>query len=75
MKNEYHSDVVMEPMGSKIARWVEDDQIDESLSSQRSLLVKDRFDNPVFLFENEFALRWFTDKNPSIQLKDPMEID
>ncbi|VEF48607.1 peptide chain release factor 3 [Bacillus freudenreichii] len=75
MKNEYNSDVIMEPMGSKIARWIENNQIDESLSSQRSLLVKDRFDNPVFLFENEFALRWFTDKNPSIQLRDPMEID
>ncbi|GIN94496.1 peptide chain release factor 3 [Siminovitchia terrae] len=75
MKNEYNSDVIMEPMGSKIARWVEHDQIDESLSSQRSLLVKDRFDQPVFLFENDFALRWFMDKNPSIQLRDPMEID
>ncbi|RST75305.1 peptide chain release factor 3 [Siminovitchia acidinfaciens] len=75
MKNEYNSDVIIEPMGSKIARWIENDRIDESLSSQRSLLVKDRFDNPVFLFENEFALRWFTDKNPSIQLRDPMEID
>ncbi len=75
MKNEYNSDVIMEPMGSKIARWVEDDQIDEALSSQRSLLVKDRFDQPVFLFENDFALRWFMDKNPSIQLRDPMEID
>ncbi|WP_144461006.1 peptide chain release factor 3 [Siminovitchia fortis] len=75
MKNEYNSDVIMEPMGSKIARWIENDQIDESLSSQRSLLVKDRFDNPVFLFENDFALRWFMDKNPAIQLRDPMEID
>lgn len=75
MKNEYNSDVIMEPMGSKIARWVEDNQIDEALSSQRSLLVKDRFDQPVFLFENDFALRWFMDKNPSIKLRDPMEID
>ncbi|RWR12446.1 peptide chain release factor 3 [Siminovitchia fortis] len=75
MKNEYNSDVIMEPMGSKIARWIENDQIDESVSSQRSLLVKDRFDNPVFLFENDFALRWFMDKNPAIQLRDPMEID
>ncbi|MFD1705703.1 peptide chain release factor 3 [Siminovitchia sediminis] len=74
MKNEYNSDVIMESMGSKIARWLDSEEVDEGLSSQRSLLVKDRFDNPVFLFENEFALRWFTDKNPSVPLKDPMEI-
>lgn len=44
------------------------------MSSQRSLLVKDRFDNPVFLFENDFALRWFMDKNPAIQLRDQWKL-
>ncbi|WP_062104432.1 peptide chain release factor 3 [Bacillus niameyensis] len=73
MKNEYNSDVIMEPMGSKIARWIENEKFDESLSSQRSLLAKDRFDRPLFLFENEFALRWFQDKNPDIILSNPME--
>ncbi|HEY4552279.1 MAG TPA: peptide chain release factor 3, partial [Bacillaceae bacterium] len=75
MKNEYNSDVLMESIGSKIARWIENDKIDESLSSQRSLLVKDRFDKPLFLFENEFALRWFQEKNPDIILSNPMEVD
>jgi len=32
------------------------------------MLVKDRFDNLVFLFENEFAMRWFADKNENIKL-------
>jgi peptide chain release factor 3 len=73
MKNEYNSDVIMEPIGSKIPRWIDESQVNESLSSSRSLLVKDRFDKPLFLFENDFALRWFQDKHPEIKLSNPME--
>lgn len=73
MKNEYNSEVLMERVGSKIARWIENDAVDENLSSSRSLLVKDRYDHYVFLFENEFALRWFQDKNPKIRLYNPMD--
>ena len=63
MKNEYNVEVRMEPIGSKIARWIENEEdVKESMSSGRSMLVKDRFDNLVFLFENEFAMRWFADK-------------
>ena len=65
----------MESIGSNIARWIENDKIDESLSSSRSMLVKDRHDKPLFLFENEFAMRWFQDKNPNIKLSDPMEVE
>ncbi|PLT28989.1 peptide chain release factor 3 [Peribacillus deserti] len=74
MKNEYNVDVLMERVGTKVVRWVEDDKVDENLSNSRSLLVKDRFDKYVFLFENEFALRWFTDKNPDIILYNPMDM-
>lgn len=73
LKNEYNVDILMEPMGQKIARWVDADKVDEKLSSQRSLLVKDRYDRFVFLFENDFALRWFTEKNPTVDLYQPME--
>ena len=59
----------MEPVGQKIARWIENEEdVKESMSSSRSILVKDRFDNFVFLFENEFAMRWFNDKNENIKL-------
>ncbi len=73
MKNEYNVDVLMERQGSKITRWVENDEVDEQLSSSRSLLVTDRFDHKVFLFENDFALRWFQDKNPNVKLYNPMD--
>jgi peptide chain release factor 3 len=67
--NEYNSEVDMTPMGSKIARWIEEDDLDVNMSSSRNLLCKDRFDNPVFLFENQFAMRWFEDKYPEVKLK------
>ena len=55
MKNEYNVDV-MEPVGRKIARWIEnEDDIQDKMNTSRSILVKDRYDNFVFLFENEFA--------------------
>ncbi|WP_336862747.1 peptide chain release factor 3 [Peribacillus frigoritolerans] len=74
MRNEYNVEVVMERMGSKITRWAEDEKLDENLHSSRSILVKDRFDKYAFLFENEFALRWFQDKNPDVELYNPMDL-
>ena len=38
------------------------------MSSSRNLLVKDRAGMPLFLFENEFAERWFMDKYPDVKL-------
>ncbi|MFD2443280.1 peptide chain release factor 3 [Bacillus sp. CGMCC 1.16607] len=73
MKNEYNTEVLMERLGSKITRWVEGDSVDENLSSSRSILVKDRFDKFAFLFENEFALRWFSEKNTNVNLYNPMD--
>ncbi|AMB99638.1 peptide chain release factor 3 [Aerococcus urinaehominis] len=67
--NEYNSEVVMEPMGSKIARWIKPEDIDPSMSSSRNLLCKDRYDRPVFLFENQFAENWFQNKYPDVELE------
>ncbi|KAA1042610.1 peptide chain release factor 3 [Macrococcus equipercicus] len=69
MNNEYNVDVIMEPVGKKIARWIENEEdIRDVMNSSRSILVDDRFGNKVFLFENEFATRWFEDKFPDIKL-------
>ncbi|ETT85651.1 peptide chain release factor 3 [Viridibacillus sp. FSL R5-0477] len=69
MKAEYNVDVRMEPMGSKIARWIQNEaDVKESMTGPRSMLVHDRYENLVFLFENEFAMRWFQDKNENIDL-------
>ena len=68
MNKEYNSEVIMKPLGNKIARWIHPDQLDENMSSNRSLLAKDRYDQPVILFESDFALRWFSDKYPEVEL-------
>jgi peptide chain release factor 3 len=69
MLGEYNSEVRMESIGSKIARWVENEEdIKDSMSSSRSTLVRDRAGKLVFLFENDFALRWFQDKHENIRL-------
>ncbi len=68
MQNEYNSEVEMESLGNKIARWIDPDQLDESMASSRNLLVKDRQDKPLFLFENQFAENWFKQKYPDVTL-------
>ena len=72
MLNEYNAEVIMSPMGHKIARWIEPEDLDEKMSSSRNILARDRFDQPLFLFENQFAERWFADKYPNVKLKSLM---
>lgn len=69
MSGEYNTEIIMEPMGTKIARWIDPKQLDEKMSSSRNILARDRFDQPLFLFENQFAMRWFADKYPEVELK------
>ncbi|MFD1419289.1 peptide chain release factor 3 [Companilactobacillus keshanensis] len=68
MKNEYNCDVVMKPIGSRTARWIDPEQLDPSMSSTRNMLVKDLDDQPLFLFENRFAENWFANKYPDVKL-------
>ncbi|WP_019413321.1 peptide chain release factor 3 [Paenisporosarcina sp. TG20] len=69
MKNEYNVEVRMESIGNKIARWIQNESnVLETMSNPRSMLVRDRYDRYVFLFENDFAMRWFQDKNVDIEL-------
>ena len=70
MEGEYNAEVVMSPMGKKTVRWIKPEDLDERMSSSRNILAKDRFDQPVFLFENDFALRWFANKYPDVELEE-----
>ncbi|WP_220741361.1 peptide chain release factor 3 [Leuconostoc miyukkimchii] len=72
MENEYNVEIQFEQIGSKVARWISPDQLDEKMASSRNLLVKDRYDQPVFLFENRFAMNWFHDKYPDVVLEEKM---
>ena len=69
LQNEYNTEVIMERIGQKTTRWIENEEsINENMSSSRSILVKDLYDNYVFLFENDFAMNWFNDKYPEVKL-------
>ncbi|XIF19632.1 MAG: peptide chain release factor 3 [Acetilactobacillus jinshanensis] len=68
MENEYHSDINLQRMGHKTARWVDPKQINDRMSSSRNLLVKDQKGHPLFLFDNDFAMRWFQNKYPDVKL-------
>lgn len=65
MKNEYGVDVLLQRMPYQFARWLVDENIDPSKFRINSTLVKDKNDNYVALFENEYALRTSMDKNPT----------
>lgn len=75
MKNEYNVDIVLESIGERMPRWLKEEQVDQKLFDERSMLVKDREDNYLALFKNEFSLRWFKDKNPDIELIDLFEVN
>lgn len=48
------------------------DNPEEKVDSVRNMLVYDQLKRPVLLFQNDFALRWFQDKNPDIPLRESM---
>ncbi|WP_407270708.1 peptide chain release factor 3 [Radiobacillus sp. PE A8.2] len=75
MKNEYNVEVMLESVGERIPRWLQTDKIDSSIFDERSMLVKDREDQFVVLFKNDFALRWFQDKHPKVELIDLFEVN
>ena len=72
MKNEYNSDVELNSIGHRVARWIDPEQLDPAMSNSRNLLVKDRYDQPLFLFENQFAERFFQDKYPDVKLTEEL---
>ena len=72
MKNEYNSDVEMTNIGHRVARWIDPEQLDLGMANSRNLLVKDRYGQPLFLFENQFAERFFKDKYPDVKLTEKL---
>lgn len=67
MKGEYGVDIQLHRMTFQFARWLVGDSVDPSKFRINSTLVKDKNDNYVALFENEYALRTAMEKNPNVQ--------
>ncbi|MBC8079883.1 MAG: peptide chain release factor 3 [Gorillibacterium sp.] len=67
MKGEYGVDVQLQRANYQFARWLVGEEVDPSKFRINSTLVKDKNDNLVALFENEYALRTAMDKMPGIK--------
>src|SRR5699024_6145599 len=73
MKNENNVEVVLETIGERITRCIHNEKEEESQYGERKLLVREREDNFVVLFKNDFTLKLFQDKHPKIELIDLFE--
>ncbi|TMV18573.1 peptide chain release factor 3 [Paenibacillus thermoaerophilus] len=67
MKHEYGVEIQLQRLPFQFARWLVGDKIDPSKFRINSQLVKDKKDNFVALFENEYAMRTAMEKNPDLQ--------
>jgi peptide chain release factor 3 len=70
MKNEYGVDIQLHRLPYQFARWVVADKLDPTKFRINSVLVKDKKDNYVALFENEYAMRTAMDKMPEAKFYD-----
>ncbi|MDE6182586.1 MAG: peptide chain release factor 3 [Eubacteriales bacterium] len=76
IKNEYNSDIRMEPMSFTVARWVKTDDIEKlkEFQNSRCTLVFDHFDRPILLFANQYTLDTFVERNQDLQLIDALNV-
>ncbi len=74
LKGEYGVDILRTPLNYRLARWVKSDADpafdyhDLTLTST-SMLVLDRDDEPVVLFESDWAVDWAVDHNEALKLR------
>ena len=74
LKGEYGVDIIRQPLSYRMARWVKSetkpdfDYHDLTLTST-SMVVLDRDDEPVVLFESPWAIDWAVDHNESLKLR------
>ena len=70
MKAEYNVDVEFTSLGDRIPRWLAEAPKENRIFDSRSLLVQDRQGRYAVLFENDFTLRYFSEKYKEIKLID-----
>ena len=74
LKSEYGVDIIRTPLSYRLARWVKSDAKpdfdyhDLTLTST-SMLVLDRDDEPVVLFESDWAVDWAVEHNKPLELR------
>jgi peptide chain release factor 3 len=78
LQSEYNAESRLTPTPWTILKWLEPHP---ALKNPSSLVVAtgvsfgtDKFDQPVVLFPNDWTMRYFTEKNPDLKLRDlPLE--
>lgn len=77
LKNEYNSDIRMENLEFKVARWVKTDKNNElqKYVNTRCMLVFDHYKRPVLLFANQYTLDTFIEKNKDLELTEAWDIE
>lgn len=76
LKNEYTAEISRTSLPYRHARWIKPKNEEDSVDPKKitvtstSLLVFDKDETPVLLFESEWAISWTLDRNPNILLEE-----
>ena len=77
LKNEYNSEIRMDPLDFSVARWLITDDLAsvKNTLDSRTKLVFDHKERPLILFSNQFTLDYYMQKHPDIKLVEALEIN
>ncbi len=72
LKNEYGVDIKIQHLPYRFARWIDGEGIDPKKLNLTSstMIVEDKKDRIVLLFENDWSIRWAEDRNKTLSLID-----
>ncbi len=68
VENEYGVDILLQNLNHSLARWLPRGTERKQLKGiDKGMVVLDRWQDPVILFETAWALRWAQEQNPDIE--------
>ena len=72
LKNEYGVNLRIQKLPHRFARWIANSKIDprELTLTSSTMIVHDKDERYVLLFENEWGIEWAKEKNSSLELND-----
>lgn len=72
LKNEYGVDVIRENLPFRYVRWIKSDAFDLKKISMTmdTMIVQDEDENPVAIFQNDWSIRQFEERNDTLTLKE-----
>ena len=77
LKNEYNSEIRMDPLDFSVARWLITDDLSyvKNTLDSRTKLVFDHKERPLILFSNQFTLDYYMQKHPDVKLVEALEVN